>query len=286
MCSSDLYLEPGAELTVFNPLPTWPADLELRTIRFELSFDLADKGEERARVSVVVRPTPYDGKTRLVLPVVGRTLVHDGHDFYAHHRRLDPSGPITTLLGITENPIRYGYDFCIVDDAGRMYRGDGSKNEDWYGFGRPILAPGDGVVVATANDRPDHRKGEKPGFNLDDAKADMTVLFGNYVKIDHGNGEFSLLAHLREGSVAVKPGDRVVRGRKIAEMGFSGDAFLVHLHHQVQRDAKTGEGLPSSFENYRLFTGKGWTTVKRGTVDSGDVIESVAAAKPGSGPKK
>lgn len=35
---------------------------------------------------------------------------------------------------------------------------------------------------------------------------------GNHVVIKHADGEYSLLAHLRKGSVAVSPGDHVKRG--------------------------------------------------------------------------
>ena len=37
-------------------------------------------------------------------------------------------------------------------------------------------------------------------------------LFGNYVVIRHGGGEFSTYEHLRAGSVKVKKGDAVRRG--------------------------------------------------------------------------
>jgi hypothetical protein len=36
------------------------------------------------------------------------------------------------------------------------------------------------------------------------------------VIIDHGNGEFSLLGHLRQGSLRVKIGDRIRQGQAIA----------------------------------------------------------------------
>ena len=89
-----------------------------------------------------------------------------------------------------------------------------------------------------------------------------------------GNGEFSVLAHMKQGSVTVKAGDRVKRGQKIGELGASGDSMFPHLHYQLQRDAKTGEGLPSYFRDFRRLTGKSWVRVKRGHVDTGDVVES------------
>jgi len=43
---------------------------------------------------------------------------------------------------------------------------------------------------------------------------------GNHVTIDHGNGEFSLLLHMKPGSVTVKKGDRVSQGQEIGAIGF------------------------------------------------------------------
>jgi hypothetical protein len=73
--------------------------------------------------------------------------VHDGHDLLAHHRRLDITGGMTTHFGITGNFMRHAHDFTIADEQGRLFRTDGAKPEDWYGYGAPVLATGDGVVL-------------------------------------------------------------------------------------------------------------------------------------------
>ena len=104
---------------------------------------------------------------------------------------------------------------------------------------------------------------------------DLTLFLGNHVLVDHRNGEFSLFAHLRRGSVAVKPGQKVARGEQLGAMGMSGDAFLVHLHYQLQSGPAFEEGLPAIFEGVRVRTGDGWSAPYTGTVDSGDVVEAV-----------
>ncbi|MBL8111378.1 MAG: M23 family metallopeptidase [Acidobacteria bacterium] len=269
----DRALPAGGKLVVFNPFHAFPQDLRIETLAYEFIFSAPGGNDEKARAQIVVKPRPYTGKTRLSLPVAGRLLVHDGHDFYSHHRRLDVTGGMTTALGITSNFGRYAYDLCVVDEQGRMYSGTGEKNEDWFGFGAPVLAPGDGTVVSMANDRPDNTKSRKAPLDRDAVMKNVKLLFGNYVILDHGNGEYSFLAHLKQGSVTVKAGDSVKRGRKIGEMGFSGDAFLVHLHYQVQSDAGFGEGLPSYFEGFKRANGAGWTVVNRDAIDTGDVVE-------------
>jgi hypothetical protein len=59
-------------------------------------------------------------------------------------------------------------------------------------------------------------------------------------------------------------------------MGMSGDAFLVHLHYQLQSDRGFGEGLPAVFEGVRFATGDGWSAPSASTVDSGDLVSAAA----------
>lgn len=244
----------GKKVVIFNPFHEFERDLALSAIRYDIRFTNGTKA------TTTVNPRVYETKTDLRLPLRGRVFVHDGHDFYSHHRRLDVTGTMTTALGIDENMTRYAYDFVLLDDRGEM-----------SGFGADILAPADGVVVGAAGDRPDGS--DRKPFVMEEVLKDLTLIFGNYLVIDHRNGEFSVLAHLRRDTVKLKAGDRVKRGEKIGEMGDSGDSLFPHLHYQLQRDAKYGEGLPSYFRDFSRFTGTGFTRVKRGQVDTGDVLQ-------------
>lgn len=267
-------IEPGQSQLVFNPLYAFPEELDLSNLRFDFQFDVGnDKAKYKAQA--VVHPKGFTPRVSLRLPVNGPVLVHDGHDFYGHHRRLNLQDRMAQALKWNRNFMRYSYDFVMTDDQGRLFKGDGSKNEDWYGWGVPVMAPGAGKVTRVVSNLPDNAKGQRPPFTLEQFIADPSLMWGNHVEIDHGNGETSLLAHLKSGSVTVKGGDVVKAGQKVGEMGFSGDAFLVHLHY----DLKSGpgfeaDGLPSPFTNFERLTGAKWLTVKHGQVDSGDVVRS------------
>lgn len=123
---------------------------------------------------------------------------------------------------------RYAYDFVIIDD-GATHTGDGTDLADYYAFGEPIRAPASGTVGKTKDRLRDH---PHPGSGwLEWRTWDIR---GNHVVIKHADGEYSLLAHLRKGSVAVSPADHVERGEVIGECGNSGHSGEPHLHYQLQ----------------------------------------------------
>ena len=141
-------------------------------------------------------------------------------------------------FGFVDNTYRFGIDLVPIDAGGRMFRGNGSAIEDWFGWGMPVRAAGDGVVVAVRDNMPDNRLGSedypKKRLSEDEMNGD-----GNYVLIDHGGGEFSSTTHLRMGSARVKKGQRVKAGEIIAQIGNSGATPVPHLHYEL----RTGFGV-------------------------------------------
>ena len=59
-------------------------------------------------------------------------------------------------------------------------------------------------------------------------------IYGNYVKIKHDDGYYTLYAHLKYGTVAVSNGQRVDRGQTLGYMGNTGYSFGAHLHWEVR----------------------------------------------------
>ncbi|MDN6161757.1 MAG: peptidoglycan DD-metalloendopeptidase family protein, partial [Atopostipes sp.] len=56
--------------------------------------------------------------------------------------------------------------------------------------------------------------------------------WGNYVKIDHGNGVSSLYAHMQPG-LKVSAGQSVSQGQALGIMGTTGSSTGVHLHFEI-----------------------------------------------------
>jgi len=84
----------GRSLDVFNPFHTFPAEMPLNRLHYELLFESLEEKQPNllgfiSKAEADVYPTAYAGKTNLVLPLHGRIYVFDGHDFYSHHRRQD-----------------------------------------------------------------------------------------------------------------------------------------------------------------------------------------------------
>lgn len=154
----------------------------------------------------------------------------------------------------------YAVDFVPVDENGRtapvtfgsLVRREPS--ERFPGFGRPILAPMTGVIVAAHGSEPDHaahRGLPSIGYALTQrrrAAAGWVALAGNHVLIESG-GVIVALCHLRQGGIEVRPGQRVQTGDILARCGNSGNSTEPHLHIQAidDRDIQRANAVPITF---------------------------------------
>ena len=159
-------------------------------------------------------------------------------------------------------------DFMRLDEEGRGYRGDRTREKAWYGFGEPVLAPADGTVVGVSDVHPDApvgNVGQTPGQ-------------GNHIVLDIGSGRYAVLAHLERGSARVSEGERVRVGQQIAAVGDSGNSLAPHLHFQVQASPDFGEQartLPVVFRNVVLIRGGRESTPAEADLRRGDHIRPI-----------
>lgn len=147
--------------------------------------------------------------------------------------------------GTTLFATSFAIDFVPVDLAGRsapmtfrsLVRPE--PPERFPGFGRPVLAPVDGVVVATHGGEPDHRSFRglpSVGYALTQrrrAVAGWESLAGNYVMIATGQGPVVAVCHLQRGSIEVQLGDGVRAGAMLGRCGNSGNSTEPHVHLQA-----------------------------------------------------
>lgn len=116
--------------------------------------------------------------------------------------------------------IKFGQSYLVGGDASRpaLHTGDDlfSKQGELATAHQPVFATGSGVVVNASK---------------------LTGTWGNVIVIRHdphiltGQIVYSRYGHVE--SMQVKPGDRVVRGQYIANIGNAFGAFIYHLHFDI-----------------------------------------------------
>lgn len=134
-----------------------------------------------------------------------------------------------------------------------------AETEEQNGF---LLAKGDPQIITISNNYSDENKGidissegadpntiniiaVKPGvvtYPTDDSQTKFEDSgtasdgdgYGNYVKIRHSDGSYTLYAHLAKDSITVKADDVVEQGQVIGKMGRSGDASETKLHFEIR----------------------------------------------------
>jgi murein DD-endopeptidase MepM/ murein hydrolase activator NlpD/urea transporter/cytochrome c-type biogenesis protein CcmH/NrfG len=154
------------------------------------------------------------GPIRVFSPVLGVWTVTQGFDGAHTH----------------QGALRHALDFEITDLEGFPFGNGGTHCEDYHCFDAPVHAVLPGTVVFAYADHEDMPPG---GQNL-------AFPWGNVVVIQHGPSLFSVLAHLRQGSLLVQAGQQVTSGQCVARCGSSGRSPRPHLHLQMQASAEIG----------------------------------------------
>lgn len=203
-------------------------------------------------------------------PVRGVWVIKSGPSFHTHHRWAPPS--------------EFGLDLVQFGPDGRSHENDGSRFTDYHAYGQDVLAAASGEVVRAVDDRPEstdllQRPAETFAAYTQRTAAHVQTLFkagidgvtGNHVMVDHGNGAYSLYAHLQPGSLRVQVGHKVEAGDPIAKLGGSGNALVEpHLHfHVCDRPAPLAcAGVPVEFANIELP----FVSFAPRPVQSGDIV--------------
>lgn len=200
-------------------------------------------------------------QTTLCLPFAGTWLVANG----------GVSKRTSHSWGLINQ--RYAYDFCIADESGRASSGNADRLEDYYAFGQSILAPADGVVL-------DARDGIRDCPHLGQVDLLTRDFRGNFVVIGHTENEFSFFAHLMQGSVTVKRGERVRRAQLIARCGNSGHSTEPHLHFALLDHPNDflAVSMPVEFSHFISFgeTPPSGHFVQRGYLSKGQRVRTAA----------
>jgi len=279
-------LGPDGILDIYQPFNSFGSEIDPYRMQFELLF--MKEGEPvppvvitaDASAIVEVRPRQYI-PAAYCLPLRGLLVVHDGHDYYSHHRRYnlikrfeaDPSSAVSANL--------YAYDFMKVTADGALYRGDPTSKANRLTYGLPIFAPASGIVVDSVSDVPENSFAANGDAQIPSSTEAIDPLgFGNHVTILHTDGRVSWLLHMQPGSVAVAPGEHVRAGQFLGKVGFSGDSLFPHLHFNVTEGSRyPSQGVPSYFKHFVRVVGSRNLVVSFGEVDTGDLVQTEGDCK-------
>lgn len=159
-------------------------------------------------------------------------------------------GSFQTVNGGLFDAQRFAIDWMRIDAAGRFIAGDPAEPSSYPSFGADILSVSAGRVVSTLSSLPDQEPGQLP----DPSTITLQTVDGNHVVVRLDDGRYVFYAHMRRGSVTVKPGQRVRRGQVLGQLGNSGNTSAPHLHlHVMDRPSVLGSnGLPFVIDRFRL----------------------------------
>ncbi|MEU6826381.1 M23 family metallopeptidase [Streptomyces atriruber] len=159
-------------------------------------------------------------------------------------------------------------------------------NRAFPAFGAPLLAVADATVVHAEDGQRDHLSRNSlagvlylmvvEGFGRSLGGARRIV--GNHVILDLGENTYAVYAHVQQGSLAVRAGDRVVSGQRLGGCGNSGNSTEPHVHFQLMDgpDLDTARGVPFSWRGVGVPANG-----EKFTVDASDAVG--AAAEEASG---
>jgi hypothetical protein len=174
--------------------------------------------------------------------------------------------------GTTRFGTSYAIDLVPVDERNRSAKPSWrtllatEPVADFVGFGRPVLAPVEGMVVATLDDEVDHDAVRSPVaylfFVLGQAsriRAGIAAVAGNHVVIEVApGGPYVLVAHLQHGSLCVSAGERLELGDPVGACGNTGNSTQPHVHLQAVDSLswETANAVPIVFRSYRAVASR------------------------------
>ena len=160
---------------------------------------------------------------------------------------------------------KYAVDIVKFGDDGKLFKNEGIANEDSYTFGAEIISPVNGKVAHITDNLPDRKIKERD------------KLAGNHIIIQFQDTLFLALAHLKQNSIQVKPGDEVRTGDVLAQVGNSGNTDFPHLHIHVQNsaayDIESTTSYPFRFRKFKRMRYVFWKNETDQFLLSNDIIK-------------
>jgi len=202
-----------------------PAGMLGESVVVEVQYQSGGKVQSNKISAALKRAPVFTGR----LPFDGVWYVAAEHGFLDPHKRYLAEA--------------YAYDFVQIGPNGKSFQRDGTRNADYFDYGKKVLAVKDGTVVSVRTDIVEN----------DPGKINSNTPGGNVVVIDHGDGQFGYYAHLRPNSITLKVGAKIKAGDPIGDVGNSGESTEPGLHFHVMNgpDVNMSDGIPAEFTGWK-----------------------------------
>ncbi|MBI3793651.1 MAG: urea transporter [Nitrospinae bacterium] len=162
---------------------------------------------------------------------------------------------------------RFAYDFQAAGHSGELFKNNGAELEDYFSYGLPVVSPAPGKVAALKDGVADNPVGTV------NSGGDR---WGNHVIIEHAPGYYSCLAHLKNGSINVKPGQELAKGETVGACGNSGRSPYPHLHLQFQLSPVAGAPTYNFDLSNVVVDGKPRKFLQSGTLAENALVQNAA----------
>jgi hypothetical protein len=235
-------IDPGGRNVVFVWIELGVNQTPPALLRHRIIFSSTPTGAPRdATLEDFQVPVRQDPVPMLSPPFNGGIwLAGDGPANDSNHRR-----SIFAIDGHIYLPERFAVDWIKVGTNGDSRNDGTTKNENWWGWGEPVLAVAEGEITEVVDEFPDNTPRVLPPVTLDN-------IAGNHIILRIAQNLFVTYAHLQRGGIKVRAGDHVHRGDVLALLGNSGNTTGPHLHMQVidRNSVLQSEGVPFMFADF------------------------------------
>lgn len=172
--------------------------------------------------------TTVRNSTKLKLPFNGEWTVFWGGDTESENYH---------IVSLAQ---KNAFDFVITNKEGKTHAGDGKNNEDYFAFGKRIIAPCHGKIVSVIDGVKDNQIGEMNKFHAG----------GNTIIIQTPDFQYLVFCHLQHHSIVVHEGEEVKQGQLLGFCGNTGNSSEPHLHFHIQNkeDINTATGIKCFFD--------------------------------------
>lgn len=234
-------VEPGTRSVIFVWIELQSNRSVPASLKHRMVFSAGAGSATDATLEDFQVPVSRDSVLTLAPPFKGGTwLAGNGPGNNSPHRRT-----IAAIDGHIYSAERFAIDWIEVGPNGDSRHDGATRNENWWGWGEPVLAVGDGEITEVGDGIPDNAPRVLPPVTLDN-------IAGNHVILQITPNRYVTYAHLQNGTIKVRLHEHVRRGDVLALLGNSGNTTGAHLHLQLtdRNSVLQSEGVPFVFESF------------------------------------